>query len=73
MARTTVDIDEKLIEDVMRETELPTKKAAIEEALRALLNARRRERLIARLGSGDHGMTLEELLEWRRMSKPRVD
>ena len=65
MARTTVDLDEKLIADVMRETSLPTKKAAIEEALRELLNARRRERLIARLGSGDYGLTFEEVKAMR--------
>lgn len=72
MARTTVDLDEKLMEDAMRVTELPTKKAVIEEALRELVNARRRERLIARLGSGDMDMTLEELLEWRRSGLNRI-
>lgn len=71
MARTTLDLDEKLIEDAMRITELPTKKAVIEEALRELVNAHLRQRLIARLGSGDMDMTLEELKEWRRTSVPR--
>ena len=72
MARTTVDLDAKLMEDAMRVSELPTKKAVIEEALRELVNARRRERLIARLGSGDMDMTLEELLEWRRSGLNRI-
>jgi len=71
MARTTLDLDEKLIEDAMRITDLPTKKAVIEEALRELVNAHRREQLIARLGSGDMDMTLEELKKWRGMSGPR--
>jgi len=70
MARTTLDLDEKLIADAMRVTELPTKKAVIEEALRELVNARRRERLIARLGSGDYGLTLAELKTLR--GKPRA-
>ncbi|HVP04296.1 MAG TPA: type II toxin-antitoxin system VapB family antitoxin [Dehalococcoidia bacterium] len=71
--RTTIDLDETLIEDVMRETALPTKKAAIEEALRELLNARRRARYSDLMGSGAIDMTLEELLAWRRMGIPRVD
>ena len=65
MARTTVDLDDKLMEDAMRVTELPTKKAVIEEALRELVNARRRESLIARLGSGDYSLTFEEVKAMR--------
>lgn len=72
MARTTVDLDEQLMADVMRETSAPTKKAAIEDALRDKLNKIRREKLISWLGSGAIDMTLEELIEWRRASKPRT-
>jgi Arc/MetJ family transcription regulator len=72
MARTTVDLDEKLMKDLMKATDAPTKKAAIEDAMRDKLNAIRRERLIARIGSGDMDMTLEELKAWRNMSKPRT-
>lgn len=72
MSRTTVDLDEKLMEDLMKATDAPTKKAAIEGAMRDKLNAIRRERLIARIGSGDMDMTLEELKAWRNMSKPRT-
>lgn len=72
MSRTTIDLDDKLIEDLMEATKAPTKKAAIEDALRDKLNRIRREELIAMIGSGAIDMTLEELKEWRRMSMPRT-
>jgi Arc/MetJ family transcription regulator len=70
MARTTLDLDEKLIEDLMRETAAPTKKAAIEDAVRERLNAVRREKLLARLGTGFLDMTLADLEKLR--GKPRI-
>lgn len=71
MSRTTIDLDDKLVEDLMEATNAPSKKALIEDALRDKLNKILRERLIARIGSGDIDMTLEELKAWRRMSMPR--
>lgn len=72
MSRTTIDLDDKLMDDAMRVTELTTKKAVVEKALRELVNAYLRERLIARLGSGDMDMTLEELKKWRRSGLKRI-
>lgn len=37
MSRTNIDIDDDLIADVMRQFDLPTKKSAVEFALRRLL------------------------------------
>jgi len=44
-----------------------TKKAALEEAMRELINARLREQLIERINKGDRGLdlTLEELRKMR--------
>lgn len=66
MARTTLDLDKSLIDEALEITELPSKKAVIEAALRELIDARRRERLIAMVGSGAIDMTLEDLLEMRK-------
>ena len=64
--RTTVDVDDKLMEEALSITHAGTKKAVIEQALRELVNAHKREALIAMIGSGVIDMTLEELKELRR-------
>jgi Arc/MetJ family transcription regulator len=38
--RTNIDIDDKLMAEAMRSTGAPTKKAAVEEALRLLVQTR---------------------------------
>ena len=43
--RTNIEIDDKLMADVLKETGLPTKRAAVEEALRMLLRIRRQARI----------------------------
>jgi Arc/MetJ family transcription regulator len=40
--RTNIDIDDELLNDAMKVTGLPTKKATVEEALRRLLEQQRR-------------------------------
>jgi Arc/MetJ family transcription regulator len=69
MSRTTVDLNDELVEEALAITEAPTKKAVIEQALQELVNARKREAIIAMIGSGSIDMTLEELLEMRRSSR----
>ncbi|MDO8617040.1 MAG: type II toxin-antitoxin system VapB family antitoxin [Dehalococcoidia bacterium] len=69
--RTTLDLDEGLLDEAKRISNSKTKKAVIEEALRELIAARRREELIASFGRGGIEMTLEELLRWRRGAKMR--
>ena len=64
--RTTVDLDDQLMEEALSITHAGTKKAVIEQALRELVNAHKREQLIARIGSGDIDMTLEDLKAMRR-------
>jgi Arc/MetJ family transcription regulator len=39
--RTNIDIDDKLMDEAMRRSGLPTKRAAVEEGLRLLIQTRR--------------------------------
>ena len=56
MRRTNVEIDERLIERVMRRYALPTKRAAIDLALRRLdLEPMSREEALAMRGTGWEG------------------
>jgi len=65
--RTTIDIDDKLLEPVMKLTSASSKKAAIETALREFLRARRREELSRLIGQYDHfGVSLKSLKKMRR-------
>lgn len=65
--RTTFDIDDKLLEPVMKLMGASSKKAAIETALREFLRARRREELSRLIGHYDHfGVSLQSLKKMRR-------
>jgi len=48
--RTNIEIDDKLMQAVLAETGLPTKRAAVEEALKLLLQVRRQRRIRALFG-----------------------
>lgn len=43
--RTNIEVDDKLMAAVMKQTGLPTKRAAVEEALQPLLQVRRQGRI----------------------------
>jgi Arc/MetJ family transcription regulator len=65
MARTNIDIDEELIARVMRTYRLPTKRAAVDYALRRLdVRPMTREEALAMEGSGWDG-DLEEMRSGR--------
>ncbi|MGH2498797.1 MAG: type II toxin-antitoxin system VapB family antitoxin [Candidatus Limnocylindria bacterium] len=55
MARTNVVIDDALIRRVMRLYRLPSKRAAIDFALRALVGDRRRREMLDLEGAGWDG------------------
>jgi Arc/MetJ family transcription regulator len=61
-----VDLDDQQVEEALSITHAGTKRAVIEQALRELVNAHKREHLIARIGSGDIEMTLEDLKAMRQ-------
>lgn len=65
MGKTTVFIDEDLIKDALRVTNLKTKKEVIEEGLRELLRLKNRELLRQELGTFDIDLTIEELKKRR--------
>ena len=65
MGKTTVVIDETLINEVIRVTNLKTKKEVIEKGLKELLRTRNRELLRQELGTFDIDLSLEELKEKR--------
>jgi Arc/MetJ family transcription regulator len=48
--RTTLDLDEKLVEEAMRSTGAPTKTAVVHLGLRALVEAGARRRLASLYG-----------------------
>lgn len=65
--RTTLEIDDKLLETVMKLTNASSKKDAIETALREFLRARCREELSQLIGQYDHfGLSLKALKKMRR-------
>ena len=47
--RTNIDIDQKLLDDAMTLTGLATKRAAVEEALRRLVQTQRRKEALSEL------------------------
>jgi Arc/MetJ family transcription regulator len=65
MARTTVDIDEALMEEALTVSEVSTKKGVIEEALREFVRARRIESLRRKLGNFELDLTYEDLMRMR--------
>jgi len=65
--RTTFDIDEALIREVIKVSQAKTKKGAIVIALKEYLRAKRRQELREMIGAYDEfGLTLEELEKMRR-------
>ena len=65
--RTTFDIDEALIGEVMKVAQANTKKGAIVIALKEYLRAKRRQELANMIGTyAELDLTLEELEQMRR-------
>jgi len=65
MGKTTVEIDETLMNEAIRITNLKTKKAVIEKGLKELLRARNRDLLRQELGTFDIDLSLEQLKKKR--------
>ena len=59
--RTTLDIDRELLDEAVRVLGASSKRQAIEIALGEAVRARRREELVAALGTFDLQLTLEDL------------
>jgi len=65
MSKTTVFIDDILINAALKVTNLKTKREVIEAGLRELVRKRNRELLRQELGSFDIDLSLEELKKRR--------
>ena len=61
MGKTTVFVDETLIELALKASKLKTKKEVIEAGLKELVRRRNQELLRQELGSFDIDLTLDEL------------
>lgn len=59
--RTLIEIEDELMEEVLKISKEKTKKGAITKAMQEYLNLRRREELKEMIGNYDFGITLEEL------------
>jgi len=60
--RTTLDIDDEILRETINTTQATSKKKAVEKALREYLRMKRRQHLLARIGSWkDFDLSLEEL------------
>ncbi len=70
--RTTLDLDPSLLSRAMKAAGARTKKAAVEAGLRAILQKQAREELIAMLGMTDLSVSLEDLLDQRKMKDAKV-
>ena len=64
--RTLVDIQDDLMDELLKESNVKTKKDAIVLAIMTFLDVRRREKLASLIGNFDYGQTLADLDEMRR-------
>ena len=65
--RTTLDIDARLVEKVVKTTGAPSKKKAIEIAMKEFLRAKRRKELSDLIGNYEEfGVTLRDLKKMRK-------
>ena len=63
--RTTLDLDEKLLDDAKRLTKAKSKKEVVEQALSELIRSRRIEELRKMVGTDAIDLTLEDLRRMR--------
>ena len=64
--RTLIDIQDDLMNDLLKEANTTVKKEAIVLAIKTFLDVRRREKLVSLIGNYEFGYSLKELEEMRR-------
>lgn len=64
--RTLIDIQNDLLEDLLKESGTTVKKDAIILAIKTFLDVRRREKLAALIGNYNFGYSLKDLEEMRK-------
>ncbi|UCE17664.1 MAG: type II toxin-antitoxin system VapB family antitoxin [Gemmatimonadota bacterium] len=63
--RSTIDIDDDLLQKAMKLTKAKTKRELINMSLREIIHAKRRKRLVNRLGNFNLNLTHKELEKMR--------
>lgn len=64
--RTLIDIQDDLMNDLLKEAKTTVKKEAIVMAIKTFLNVKRREKLASLIGNYEFGYSAKELEEMRR-------
>ncbi len=63
--RTLIDIDDRLMNEVLEVSKVKTKKCAITVAMKEYLNLKKREYLKKMIGNYNFGLTLKDLEKLR--------
>jgi len=63
--RTLIDIQDDLINELLKEAKTTIKKEAITLAIKTFLDVRRREKLASLIGNYEFGYSAEDLMEMR--------
>jgi len=64
--RTLIDIQDELMNDLLKEAKTTVKKEAVLLAIKTFLDVKRREKLASLIGNYEFGYSLKELEEMRR-------
>lgn len=64
--KTLIDIQDELMNDLLKEAKTTVKKEAVLLAIKTFLDVKRREKLAALIGNYEFGYSLKELEEMRR-------
>jgi len=59
--KTLIDIQDDLMNELLKETEVKTKKEAVTTAIKTYLNLKKRQRLASLIGNYEFGYTAQDL------------
>jgi len=63
--KTLIDIQDDLMNELLKETEVKTKKEAVTTAIKTYLNLKTRQRLASLIGNYEFGYTVQDLERMR--------
>jgi len=63
--KTLIDIQDDLMDELLKETEVKTKKEAVTTAIKTYLNLKKRQRLASLIGNYEFGYTVQDLERMR--------
>ena len=59
--RTLIDIQDELMQDLLKEAKVKTKKEAVTTAIKTYLSLKKRQRLVSLIGNYEFGYTAQDL------------